>query len=61
MIDLSRITSREIILGYEIAMNEAAEIVERLMCEVPPTSLHMPSLAKCAAGLRQKAREARKA
>lgn len=60
-VDLTRITSREILLGYELGMLEAAETVERVMCKVECKSAYWPALAKCAAGFRQKAREARRA
>lgn len=53
------IASEQIMLGYELGLLEAAEAIERIMATLPTRSSHMMNLSRCAATLRQKAKEAR--
>ena len=54
-----RITSDQTMLGYEIGLLEAAEAVDRIAAKLPTRSSHLMDLVRCAATLRQKARDAR--
>jgi hypothetical protein len=59
MADEPRFTSEEILLGYEIGLQEAYDALMRLASSMNPVSKYHKQVNECARGLRAKRDQAR--